>query len=349
MVKLMTKDETLKNLKVKSEPFERLRVKFQVFYDLRANVKQGTNEGSSKLLPERRRRDWAGMRNVSRKLVSRFERSNGERRNVRRRGVTIGTTSTDRGVGYSCATTRNNEEGSSFVQNEDVAYRYLKKHKVGRFVNLSRQNEAQQCFLWKGKITPYYENEEDEGKEQRWGLDNHQRSKRKVNSGEMRAEKEGFRAEIRADGGWRAEMSVEMDGFGVLKLGLQGLMTKVAKSDMGDQAVLELKTCIRMITWAEVLCQTNTWGRALLRLKACRVPISIWAIAAGPAAVICGMKSNVDRRIERGGRIRLYNMVGICEYELPTSQTLGGIVFGDGQSFEEVPLNIEHVVDDASY
>nr|GEV96091.1 hypothetical protein [Tanacetum cinerariifolium] len=31
---------------------------------------------------EKRRRDWAGKRNVSRRLVSRFERSNGERRNV---------------------------------------------------------------------------------------------------------------------------------------------------------------------------------------------------------------------------------------------------------------------------
>ncbi|GKE43959.1 hypothetical protein Tco_1471243, partial [Tanacetum coccineum] len=90
------------------------------------------------------------------------------------------------------------------------------------------------------------------------------------------------------------------------------LMTKVAKSDMGDQAVLELKTCIRMITWAEVLCQTNTWGRALLRLKACRVPISIWAIAAGPAMVLDNF-------------------------------------YVAGEGFEEVPLNIEHVVDDASY
>ncbi|GKA86482.1 hypothetical protein Tco_0808193 [Tanacetum coccineum] len=39
-------------------------------------------------------------------------------RNVHRCGVTVGTTSTGRGVGYSCVVTRNNGEGSSFVHNE---------------------------------------------------------------------------------------------------------------------------------------------------------------------------------------------------------------------------------------
>ncbi|GKA28854.1 hypothetical protein Tco_0715099 [Tanacetum coccineum] len=64
-------------------------------------------------LREKRHRVWAGRRNVSRRLVSRFER-----RNVRRRGVTVGTTFTGRGVGYSYAATRNNGEGSTFVHNE---------------------------------------------------------------------------------------------------------------------------------------------------------------------------------------------------------------------------------------
>nr|GEV24504.1 voltage-dependent anion channel [Tanacetum cinerariifolium] len=45
--------------------------------------------------------------------------------NVGRRGVTDGTTSTDRGVGYAYAVTRNSWEGSSFVHNDDAL---LHKH-----------------------------------------------------------------------------------------------------------------------------------------------------------------------------------------------------------------------------
>ncbi|GJT85172.1 putative transcription factor interactor and regulator CCHC(Zn) family protein, partial [Tanacetum coccineum] len=65
----------------------------------------GTNEGGAKAatvkgclatLREKRRRVLAGRRNVNRRLVTRFEQSNGERRNARRRGVTVGTTSTGR-------------------------------------------------------------------------------------------------------------------------------------------------------------------------------------------------------------------------------------------------------------
>nr|GEV96013.1 hypothetical protein [Tanacetum cinerariifolium] len=38
--------------------------------------------------------------------------------NVRRRGLTVGTTSTSRRIGYACAITMNNGEGSNFVHNE---------------------------------------------------------------------------------------------------------------------------------------------------------------------------------------------------------------------------------------
>ncbi|GKB85439.1 reverse transcriptase [Tanacetum coccineum] len=74
------------------------------------------------------------------------------------------------------------------------------------------------CRVLSGQV------QEDEGKEQRWGLDNHQRSKRKVNRRvwllKLGLRHVGLMLKLRLkQGGWRAEMRVEMDGFGVLKLG----------------------------------------------------------------------------------------------------------------------------------